>query len=93
MLATITHKETTIVHIECTHNKKAYCRPCRAAYGDFSVRKLKLCPDILSKYSKGAFVIGTANLKRDVLPGHDISEGLTHTGCGITEGNTCFLDI
>ena len=42
---------------------RLYCKPCRQSYGELAVSKLSDTKGRFQKYSKGPFVVGSANFK------------------------------
>ena len=51
-----------------------YCTPCRAIYGPLGVNARSVVGPV-SKYVAGPLVSGCSNFKKDVLKGHNSSDG------------------
>ncbi len=61
-----------IITDDTGEEQKLFCKVCRAVYGPLVHRTQA---DKFRKYSRGAFVVGSCNLKRDSLVTHEKSEG------------------
>lgn len=54
--------------------RNIFCKPCRAVYGPLVTSK-RVTSERFKKYSKGPFVVGCKNLRRDALTTHEKSSG------------------